>query len=131
MRGVAERPKTLCFGNPQGGSSGPFLLEEESPASGPKSGWGRSEIRIGAQSLLGPPQAPHALTLSLTLSAFGPSGDPIPDEMAHCLRCEVLWAATGGAAGDGPGRSALERVALGGAIAFEVRIGAVARLACE
>lgn len=42
------------------------------------------------------------------------------------LQCEVLWAAAGTAAGDGPQRNAIERVALD----LTDRIGAVARLVC-
>lgn len=34
-----------------------------------------------------------------------PNGDPVPDELTHCLSCEVLWAAAARAAGGEPGRT--------------------------
>lgn len=71
-----------------------------------------------------------ARPLPCTLGCVDQNGDPVLDEMAHCVRCEILWASAGRAAGDGPGRSAIERVALGDAIDFEERVGAVARLIC-
>lgn len=59
-----------------------------------------------------------------------PSSAPVPDAMSNCLQCDILWTAACRAAGDGPGRSAIERVALGDALDLTERIGAVARLIC-
>lgn len=71
-----------------------------------------------------------ARPLSCPFGCAGDDGTPIADDMSHCLHCEPLWNAAARAAGDSPRRSAVERLALGDALDWDARVGAIARLVC-